>query len=340
MEENMEVNEIRKENNKILERWYKNFKNFAKLDIASAKELNTLMLKENDENTKLQLREKLIYGTLYMVYKFLKDSEFLDFKSPSYTMDDIISETVNYLINSIDDGTILKISFLSHLFNKKYYVNLRNKLTEEKPNDLLTSDDSVKFQKILIWYFELKDSGYDIDFNNFKSYVESSFNSKGNNSNVFDYMDLYNGLNGFYEYCQNNNIDAHNKAKISGQYRDFIINIGNNITKENSHNELVMEDDTFEKASFEEKKQTLLALLNLGLIDDRAKTIICMHHGLNGKEYTQEQIAKYLHISKARVGQIENRTLLFLRNAYRYNIYLNREHDKVLLKWRSYHRGY
>lgn len=336
----MGENEIRKENSEILERWYKSFKNFEKLDITGAKELNTLMLNEKDENKKLQLREKLIYGTLYTVYKFLKNSEFLDFKSSSYTMDDIISETVNYLINNIDEGNILKISFLSGLFTRNYYVTLCNKLMGENQNTLLTVEGSIIFQKILVWYFELKDSGYDIDFNNFEPYVKSTFNFKNKKSNIFDYIDLYNGLNGFYEYCQNNNIDTHDKAKISKQYVDFIINIGNNITKENSHNEPVMEDDLFEKTFFEEMKQTLIDLLNLGLIDDRAKNIIYMRYGLNGEKYTLRQVAKYFHISQDRVRDIENKTLRFLRRAYRYNMHLNKEHDKVLMKWRSYNRKY
>lgn len=336
----VEVNKIRKENLKILENWYEDIKNFEKLNITSAKELNKLMLNEKDEKKKLQLREKLIYGTLHIVYKFLKDSEFLDFKSPSYTMDDIISETVNFLINSIDQGKILEIPFLSSLFNTPYYWSLVNKLIGEKRSILLTSANYTTYKKIMNWYFDLRNKGNDIDFNTFEDSVKSLFNLNSLNAKIFDYIDLYNGLNGFYEYCQKNNINTLDETSISRQYREFINNVGNDIIKKKSNNKQVMPDDLFEKVSFEEMTQTLLDMLNLELISDRAKTIIYMRYGLDGKEYTLREIGEHLHISPERVRDIEYDTLRFLRHTYRYKIHLNKEHDKVLKKWRSYHKSY
>lgn len=314
----MEINKIRKENMDILEKWYKSIERFEKLDILDAKELYIKFLKEKDENKKAQLRDKLIYGCLHIIYKFLKKSRFIDFKSPSYTMDDIISESINYLIKSIDEGKILKISYLSSLFKKCYYMSLSKKLIGTSQNIFQESLNFDKYKEILFWYFDLKNKGYDIDSNIFEDYMKTIFGFHNRKFTSFDYAYIYNTLNGFYTYCFKNNIDIKDE-QFNIYLKNFIINIGSNIEKVNPKNIKTNEnDEIIEEISLEELKDVVRETINSDLFTEREKVVLHMHFGINGEKATYEQIGKYLNISAERVRQIEVKALRKLRSKLRF----------------------
>lgn len=53
---------------------------------------------------------------------------------------------------------------------------------------------------------------------------------------------------------------------------------------------------------------------NLNILDDKEKEIINLRYGMNGKEFTQKEVAKKFNISRSYVSRIEKRALIKLLN--------------------------
>jgi RNA polymerase primary sigma factor len=60
-----------------------------------------------------------------------------------------------------------------------------------------------------------------------------------------------------------------------------------------------------------------LAAVMKEALDEREREVLTMRYGLDdGTEHTQSEIADYLHLSRQRVSQIENKALLRLRHHF------------------------
>lgn len=325
---------ITEENKKIIDEWYSQFQKFDKLNINDAKNLYQKYMQEANEDVKLKLREQLIYGMMHVVYNLLSNSHMDYFKSSLYTMDDIISETVNYLIDCIDEGKLLKMKFFSSLFGRDYYLFISNKFFGKSHNPLLKTQNHDIYQKILLWYFQLKDEGIDIEFGLFEDYMKSIFNLTCSKASTINYVDLYNGLAGFYKYCTDNDFHIEDVKKMNQQLRDFMNNIGLNMEQTNSKDLELSEDEFFNKIYFDELKQSLYDIIYSSLLTPKERAVICMSFGLYEKEYTHRKIAKYLNISYPRVGQLESSAMYKLKS--RCMRCKKDDEVKIMKKWLSY----
>ena len=86
-----------------LEMWFERIKNYPQLKLDEAQKLYTEMIKENDNDKKINIRNNLINSTLYVVLNYLKNSDLDILENGSYDMDDIVSSTIEYYINEIDN---------------------------------------------------------------------------------------------------------------------------------------------------------------------------------------------------------------------------------------------
>ena len=115
-----------------LEKWYEEIASMERLKIEEVKELYEKANMVTDINLKKTYMDKIILGTLYVVYDYIKRNDIEVFCSSSFDMDDIISSFNEVWINKIYNGDLLKLTvfriFLQLHFLVKYtkiYVRMK-----------------------------------------------------------------------------------------------------------------------------------------------------------------------------------------------------------------------
>ncbi len=297
-----------------LNQWYNQISSFPKLNISSAQNLYNKAINTQDKKLKNQYLNDLIYGTLYVVYEYIKRNELDIFISSSYDMNDIINTFNEVWIKKIYNGELLKVDRYSLLFTSSFFSEVYNKLCGDK---IIVSDQfevSIDcFSDLLESYIQYKNSGSNIKFK--EIIKETFFNRDRNRWSYAIYNDVLRViplLDKIYNNLNFNKIDDLNigKSKIK-DYLRLMINIGliepiskeildkNNIEK-NITNNMVM-------------KNFINDIDNV-ITDDRARQIIHDRFGLdNNNPQFLEEVGKKHNLTKARVGQIEAKTLRLLR---------------------------
>lgn len=107
--------------NEKLEKWYSQISMCDKLTITEAQELYKKVLNTQNEELKKLYMDRLILGTLYVVYKHIKNGKFDIFSSSSYDIDDIISTFTQIWIQKIKDGELLKHDRYIDMFSTSFY---------------------------------------------------------------------------------------------------------------------------------------------------------------------------------------------------------------------------
>ena len=87
-----------------LENFEKQIVSLKQIKLNEAQELYRKMINETDNNKKIKIRNDIINSTLYAVLNYLKNSNLDILENGSYDMDDIISVTIEFYINEIDNG--------------------------------------------------------------------------------------------------------------------------------------------------------------------------------------------------------------------------------------------
>lgn len=111
-----------------LNKWYSSISHLEKLRYNDVLELLDRYKKEENVNTKEEIRESLILGTLYVVYNNLINSYFISFKDNSYDMDDIINSFVETWIHTLFSNRIYEVSSFSRLFGINFHSQVVHNL--------------------------------------------------------------------------------------------------------------------------------------------------------------------------------------------------------------------
>jgi len=127
-----------------LDSWYKIISLYEKLDLDTAKKLYIEYQNETNEYQKQIKRDKLIMGTVYVVYKFIKNNNPNYLNSSIYDIDDIINICNEIWIIMIDSGKLLKVNKYCEMFDYQFYSELTEKLVPSKfsiaENTILDTD--------------------------------------------------------------------------------------------------------------------------------------------------------------------------------------------------------
>ena len=104
------------ENLKRLEEWYQNIKGNKMISLSEAKKLTKEMLDTDNIEEKNKIKEKLFFGTIHLLYKYLKNSYFIYQNSTEVDIDDIISASCEKWFSYCAEGKILEVEYYSILF--------------------------------------------------------------------------------------------------------------------------------------------------------------------------------------------------------------------------------
>lgn len=303
-----------------LDKWYQEISSIEKLKIDEAKELYKKVKISSDVNTKKIFMDKIILGTLYVVYDYIKRNDIEMFYSSSFDMEDIISSFNEVWINKIYNGDLLRVDSFSNIFTTSFFSEVYKNLCNDEivikeqfgiPIECLTD--------LLSIYIYLKNSGKDFNKNDFISkYME--YNRWFGYSN----LDIENVIPLFDKIYKNLNVNNESTLNIARtkiyEFIRIIINIGMFDRINNSfYDEVNYEDEVLEKI-YNEK---FIEDVNNILTDEVKKSIIYERFGLDGEEpKTLEIVGKIYNLSRERIRQIEAQSLRRLRRSEKIRNYI------------------
>ena len=173
----MNTKQINNTNN-LLTNWTETIKTYPKISFKDAQKLILKIKSEKDLNKKLELRNYLICGTLYVVCDFLNKGILDVLNNNSYNFEDIINICFEIWIETLDNEYLLKVDSWSRVFNHNFYSKITQKLprfnfvnynNKIKPNDII---EITNFSKFLHLYFILRNNFTKVSFATFMKELE------------------------------------------------------------------------------------------------------------------------------------------------------------------------
>lgn len=136
---------MRKE--RFLEDWEKTLLSLDALKLVEAKRMYQSYLLENDAQKKKSYQTKLIEGTLYVPFNYVKRNGLFAFTQLGYEKEDILSSFNEVWIETILKGEVLKVKNYAALFNAKFLEKVLISLMGMKMN--APEQYGLSYQKML-----------------------------------------------------------------------------------------------------------------------------------------------------------------------------------------------
>lgn len=319
----------------ILKRYKEEISKYDKLSISEAQELYKKAMSTNDENLKQLYMDKIILGTLYVVYNYIDKIDIFRLLESKYDIEDIISSFTETWIDRIKSGALLRTDQLSHIYSGKFINDVYDKLGESEFSVLglfhLKQND---FVEVLSNYIELRNRYGEITQSNLISllpddiinkwceeikhrYTASIYDEDLLRRKLQEYVgkffdeNIMKSLDGIYRTLGlNNNGETLNKSIIQ-KYLKMIISAS--ITEP-------ITEETVEKTSLEDKilseemRRRFIEDLDEALKTERKIGVMHKSFGIGNEEVQDhKEIAEFYGVSKEMIRVIEAKTIRQLR---------------------------
>ena len=309
-----------------LEMWFERIKNYPRLKLNEAQKLYKEMIKENDDDKKIKMRNNLINSTLYVILNCLKNSDLDILENGSYDMDDIVSSTIEYYINEVDNGNLLNVTCFSSLFGKTYYSYLSSIFVPQKEDIEISKFITLyNFGDLMEIFLLLKRNNNDITFEDYLNEVRNAENIDGWNCYKGSENYLYKCFQTFQNIYSKININDNNipsKTKLM-----FMRHLLANISLREDFSLTMKDDSNFEDEVINDVliKKSIDYIINHSELQEREIDILIKRFGIGDESVkTLEQIGNIYGLSGARIGKIEETALKKLRNPkIKKNIYID-----------------
>lgn len=302
-----------------LEEYYRKIEKFDKLKIEEAKELCRKAFSSEDEKLKKLYLDKVILGTLYVVYNYVSRNKLSIMTSSSYDINDIISSYNEIWIKKTYNGDLLNVQRFSYLFNRSYFNEVLKNLsvTDIIVNDIFYMPADI-FAELLKCFITLKNRGINSDYNALIRFIYENRYEYRELINAIEFNNVdFNAIKIIEKIYNNLNFDKTEELEISitkiNDYLKMLIDIGmTEIISDNLLDDYDMEKNIINKVFFENFVQDVDKVL----LNDRQRQIIHQRYGLDdGIPKTLEEVAKLHNITRERTRQLEAQCLRVLRNS-------------------------
>lgn len=309
-----------------LEMWFERIKNYPRLKLNEAQKLYKEMIKENDDDKKIKMRNNLINSTIYVILNCLKNSDLDILENGSYDMDDIISSTIEYYINEVDNGNLLNVPCFSSLFGKTYYSYLSSIFVPQKEDIEISKFITLyNFGDLMEIFLLLKRNNDDITFEDYLNEVRNVEYIDGWNCYKGSENYLYKCFQTFQNIYSKININDNNipsKTKLM-----FMRHLLADISLREDFSLTPKDDSNFEDEVINDVliKKSIDYIVNHSELQEREIDILIKRFGIGDESVkTLEQIGNIYRLSGARIGKIEENALKKLRNPkIKRNIYID-----------------
>ena len=133
---------------------------FDKLKIEEAKKLYLKAVSSPDEQTKRVYLDKLILGTLYVVYNYIDRTNLKMLEGSQYDLEDIQSAFTEIWIKRIENGDLLNVEKYSLLFTISFFNDVYKNLVG---SEIFVSDQfgytNDQLIELFYTYVQLKNTG-------------------------------------------------------------------------------------------------------------------------------------------------------------------------------------
>lgn len=333
-------------NKEILNKWKKQISQYEPLTIFQSQELYKKIIECDNEKIKKQLRDKLITGTLYVVYNFIETNGYTYMNGISYDMDDIINSAIETWIKKLDSGDILNVDnlkkLLTHDFYKKINENMGINIDIDSKEYLY---DIRTFIEFVAEYIKMKENNPDIKYIELIEYMKNNEEYfsllKRINNNYYELKKYEVGLIPRNEYYENwlkkhkNEYDMSSFELLDGiiksleskekvhlpksiLYRLRYLAISNGIDYSRRDINNITYNNVEKNYDKKELRKTLIDLINnCSGVTDFHKKLILARTGFDRDPVTLEEFAKEYGRTKEYARQAEAKMLRKLRTPLR-----------------------
>ncbi len=342
---NIKSGDTMSKNKEILNKWKKEISQYEPLTISQSQELYNNMINCNNENIKKQIRDRIIIGTLYIVYNFIETNGYAYMNGTSYDMNDIINSSIETWIKKIDSGELLNVDSFKNMITrdmyndineniginididpKEYlyhikgftdivydYMNMKRKNSEFDYYDLIEHMKKYKdyiplLKRINNAYYELKQFE---NSNGHRDPYHESYLKKHVNENDITSFELLEGIIKSFE-----NEEVYLSRTTLYKLRFLIISNGIEYQRRDINN--IVYRHLEEALEQKELRKILINLINncTGVTDYHRKLILA-RTGFYGEQFTLEQFAKENGHNREYARQAEAKILRKLRTPSR-----------------------
>ena len=284
-----------------------------KLKIDEAKELYKKSINSSDEKLKKLYFDKLILGTMYVVYNYIERNSLEIFQSSQYDIDDIQSAFIELWIKKIKNGELLNVDSYSNMFNSKFYNDIcTNLIGDEMPIYGQSGIPGESFVDLFYIFIELKNSGKKFDFDD----LMNAFNQEKHYSiQRVPHLQEYSNLVLIFENMYNNlNFDKTEDLEVTKRkVRIYIKLFINNGEYENISDDMVAADNTediVDKVMYEK----FIKDVDDVITDEKKKEIIYQRFGIGGESpKLLDELSEQFGVTSDMIRQIVEKTLRNLR---------------------------
>lgn len=291
---------------------------FEKLSILQARDLYIRAIGLKNEVLKKMYMDKIILGTLHVVYNFIERNNLELLQSSCYDLDDFMSALTEAWIKKINEGELLNVDNYSFIFTPAFFNEVYDSLGGRTIN--ISSQFNIalpEFSELFYFYVKLKNEGKKIEFNQLAKQVNNNdsllrLSAQYQNKLLSIFNKMYNCLN--FDKSQDLVLSKH---KIAIFIRLLIDNgLNNTILKQPLNN--TMEDNIINEMTTKDFVNTVDQIL----ANDKTRYIIHQRFGLDGDDsQTLEDIGKYYGVSRESIRQMEKRALTRLANSSKLDDY-------------------
>lgn len=308
--------------------WKEQIESFDKLKIDEAKELYIKAINSSDEQLKKLYIDKVILGTLYVIYNYIERNDLGILQGSQFDIDDIQSAFTEIWIRKIKNGELLNVDRYSLLFTPTFFNDVYKNLVG---NEMIVNEQfGITTEHIIDLFYafiKLKNTGKEFNFDDLmnafyqeKRYYWQRVSYCQSDSILMIILEnMYNNLN--FDKIEDLEIT---KNKIGDYIRLFI----NNGLFENISNDVVapdMEDGILDSVMYE----NFISDVDDVIIDDRKKKVIHLRYGLDGDEPKNlDEIADQFNVSRERIRQMDAKALRDLRTSKKIKKYTKQEDKK------------
>ena len=292
-----------------IERLDEQVKSFDKLTITEAKELYMKAINASDEKQKKEYIDKIILGTIYVVFNYIENNNLEVLESSQYDINDIQNAFIELWIKKIKDGALLKYNSFSNIINYNFLSTVYTSLgiNEMSVNENLHFTHN-NFVDLFSKYIELKNKDQDIKiiFNEFLKSINCYYTYKDAADLFMLFESIYNNLN----FDKDENLDMA-KTKISAFVR---IIINNGLCSELSDS--ILKDDISDVVVSNILYDNFMNDIDNASLTERERNVIFQRFGLNGEQpRTLDDVGKDLGVQGERIRQIEAKAIRKLKRS-------------------------
>ena len=300
-----------------IKKWEEIISKYPRYNITKTKQILDMINNETDLSKRRIMRHDLINGTLYVLHGIILRSGFLCLNSSIFDIDDIMCSCIEIWIKYLDNGKVYNVDTFSDVFSSSFYSEVMlNTINQKFPISEFTVLSTEDFGKIVFLFIREKSINNGISYEEFleiliknhriKKDYKSDINSQEKIRNTYNLlMAIADSINyakmpisrvNFMKYMMIECALEYSSINITDNFQDFFV-----VPKQPENN-----DEFF----------TILRKI----LDDDEYELLIKCYGINGKEYTLEEVGEEFNISKEAVRQRRNK--IFNKVKDNYNNYL------------------